>query len=59
MRKYFNENTIFILILFVLESINVYFCITHTEVGKFATCFAMAVDFYIFYMLIMTLKNSK
>ena len=59
MRKYFNKHIIIVLIIFILQSLNVAFCLTHPEVGKFATYFAIVGDSFIFGTLVTMLINSK
>ena len=59
MRKYFNRNSIIIFLIFVFQSLNVAFCLTHQDVGKFATYFAIVGDVFIFITLCKTLINSK
>ena len=59
MRKYFNKYTIFQLILFIIQSLTVALCLTLPEVYKFTKYFAIAVDCFIFCMLLISLKNSK
>ena len=59
MRKYFNKYTIFQLILFIVQTLNVALCFTLSEVDKFTKYFAIAVDCSIFWMLLISLKNSK
>lgn len=59
MKKYFNRITISILLIFILQSLNVAFCLTHPDVGKFATYFAIVADCFIFGSFIISLMNSK
>ena len=59
MRKYFNKETIFYLILFIIQSLTVAACFILPEVDKFTKSFAIAVDCFIFWLLLISLKNSK
>ena len=59
MRKYFNNETIFQLILFIIQSLMVVLCFTLPEVEKFTKYFVIAVDCFIFWLLLISLKNSK
>lgn len=59
MRKYFNKETIFYLILFIIQSLMVVLCFTIPVEDKFTKYFIIAVDCYNFCMLLISLKNSK
>ena len=59
MIKYFNKYTIFQLILFIIQSLIVVLCFILPEVDKFTKYFAIAVDCFIFWLLLISLKNSK
>ena len=56
MRKYF---IICQLILFIIQSLTVAACFILPEVDKFTKYFAIAVDCFIFCMLLILLKNFK
>ena len=59
MRKYFNKYTICQLILFIVQSLNVAWCISNPNIGNIATYIAIAADCYIFYKLIQTFMLFK
>ena len=63
MRKYFNRATIIIFLIFIFQSLNVAFCLTHQDthqdIDNFATYFAIVADVFIFILLCKTLINSK
>ena len=59
MRKYFNKYTIFQLILFIVQSLNVAWCISNYNIFDIVTCIAIVADCYIFYKLIQTFMLFK
>ena len=59
MRKYFNKETIFYLILFIIQSLLVVLCFTIPVDDKFIKYFIIVVDCYYFLRLLISLKNYK
>ena len=59
MRKYFNKYIIVISIIFILQSLNVAWCITNTNINNSSTYLALFVDGFIFALLFTMLINSK
>ena len=59
MRKYFNKYTIFQLIFFIIQTLLVVLCFTLPGVDKFTKYFVIAADCLNFYLLIISIINSK
>lgn len=59
MRKYFNKYTIFQLILFIVQTLNVAWCISNPNIGNTATYFEFFTEGFIFANLIKVFTNCK
>ncbi len=59
MRKYFNKFTIVTLIIFILQSLNVHWCITNPNISNIAMYIALFVDGSIFGVLFTILIINK
>ena len=59
MRKYFNKYTIFQLILFIVQTLNVAWCISNPNIGDIATYVGLFTEGFIFVILIDMFINSK
>ena len=59
MRRFFNKHIILMLIIFILQSLNVVWCITNPIISNSATYFAIVADGFIFGILFTMLINSK
>ena len=59
MRKYFNKYTIFQLILFIVNTLNVVWCILNPNIGNIATYIGFFTEGFIFAILIDMFINSK
>jgi len=57
MGKYFNKYTVVMLIIFILQSLNVMWCITNPNISNSTTYLALFVDGYIFGLLFISLFN--
>ena len=59
MRKYFNKYTIFQLILFIVQTLNVAWCISNPNIGDIAKYVGLFTEGFIFAILIDMFINSK
>ena len=59
MRKYFNKYTIFQLILFIVQTLSVAWCISDPNIGNTATYVGLFTEGFIFAILIDMFINSK
>ena len=59
MGKYFNKYTIFQLILFIANTLNVVCCILNPNIGNIATYVGFFTEGFIFAILIDMFINSK
>ena len=59
MGKYFNKYTIFQLILFIANTLNVVWCILNPNIGNIATYIGFFTEGFIFAILIDMFINSK
>ena len=59
MGKYFNKYTIFQLILFIANTLNVVWCILNPNIGNIATYVGLFTEGFIFAILIDMFINSK
>ena len=59
MRKYFNKYTICQLILFIVQTLNVAWCISNPNIDNIATYIAIVEDCFIFYILIKSFMLFK
>lgn len=59
MRKYFNKYTISVLILFIIQSLNVAWCISNPNIGNTATYVGFFAEGYVFANLIKAFTNCK
>ena len=59
MRKYFNKYTISVLILFVIQSLNVAWCISNPNIDNIATYIGFFTDGYVFAHLIKVFTDCK
>ena len=59
MRKYFNKYTISVLILFIIQSLNVAWCISNPNIDNIATYIGFVTDGYVFAHLIKVFTDCK
>ena len=59
MRKYFNKYTIFQLILFIVQTLNVARCVSDPNISNTATYVGFFTEGFIFAILIDMFINSK
>ena len=59
MRKYFNKYTISVLILFIIQSLNVAWCISNPNIDNIATYIGLFGAGFVFANLIEVFTNCK
>ena len=59
MRKYFNKYTISVFILFIIQSLNVAWCISNPNIDNIATYIGLFGDGFVFANLINVFTNCK
>ena len=59
MRKYFNKYTISVLILFIIQSLNVAWCISNPNIDNIVTYIGLFNEGFVFAKLINVFINCK
>ena len=59
MRKYFDKYTISVLILFIIQSLHVAWCILNPNIGNIATYVGFFTEGFVFANLIKMFTNCK